>query len=771
MSPEHQCGRVPEKIRWRSIWWAGWVAYVLAGCALLPTAAYSYDEGGLLGGAFKWLHYGLPLFGASKFGANLTIVALLAEGLRHLFLMTGLMSGVAALHIAWKVPLLLANVFTVISLCRLARRWGRPRAARFGYLWLANPAAFWVAAGHGQIEPLTVMTTIVGLDLLLCRRPIVAGLVIAFGAGLEYFPLAVLVGGFVLLWRRELSLTALLRATAATAGGLLIWFGPLVLSVIDRAGLTEALGQSIGTTRGTALPESPYGLSVWSLVPNGSEPPTVLVAILFLAACALVLAWGLVGPGRRLRPERTAVSVVGGLLIVSVLADPISSPQFAVIAGGGLFLLALAVELPVVVAAALPVAGIAVYLVEQSPWIFFQDEWAQRSVQLPTLPYSPSVAVVLAHFFTVGCLCALGWMLVLRKGDGSGTSAWTGIGHASMDGALVASWMLCALLGSLGAWPTLWPSIGPGGPRNGADLSASSAIVTNNSVSVSSAGTITVHYPRLAAKMLGAASVRPRLAVALGIAQPSSPFRPWELSTAVARVIRLRVPFEHRSDVTSLWLVALLGSPAWRRPSAVRASAVSLVVGGRRVQATSAEWSSPTWVLADFAIPASLEDDGVLSLRAPPPVTRWDGWIDQPAGAAFGALSATRSIIVPGVGAVQWTPQIRILPRSGTIRNEGVTMAYRVGDPGAGIPVAVVRATRFSATFALPLRDLPFQVSGLEWGGYVFPRTSVPSAKVMLENVLGWVWLFSLGCAAIVAVAWWPGGRGFPWKRGRARSM
>ena len=81
-------------------------------------------------------------------------------------------------------------------------------------LWLISPVPLWVSAGHGQIESLTILAIVLSLDLLLCRRPLLAGVVAGLGIGVEYLP--ALVAIVVIFWlyvsaieRRELS--ALLR--------------------------------------------------------------------------------------------------------------------------------------------------------------------------------------------------------------------------------------------------------------------------------------------------------------------------------------------------------------------------------------------------------------------------------------------------------------------------------------------------------------------------------------------------------------------------------
>ena len=113
-------------------------------------------------------------------------------------------------------------------------------------------------------------------------------------------------------------------------------------------------------------------------------------------------------------------------------------------------------------------------------------------------------------------------------------------------------------------------------------------------------------------------------------------------------------------------------------------------------------------------------------------------------------------MLVPGAGVVRWAPQVAIVPRSGAVQSSGgAAMTYRVRDPGVALPVAVVRAARFSGALAVPLRSLPFQVTTLDWTGYVFPRNRLPAAQSRLESLMGWIWLTGLASVALLAIVRW----------------
>jgi len=130
-------------------------------------------------------------------------------------------------------------------------------------------------------------------------------------------------------------------------------------------------------------------LSLGFLLPRPEIPPTAALAAvaLLLAAGVLVLAMIAVRRGT-FDPERVACGVVGLLLVFTVLVNPITSPQYVLIAGGGLFLLTVGFGLSLWVAAFVPFVGLLTYFVDESPWVFFYDLWGQRLVHLPQLPVS-----------------------------------------------------------------------------------------------------------------------------------------------------------------------------------------------------------------------------------------------------------------------------------------------------------------------------------------------------------------------------------------------
>jgi hypothetical protein len=201
------------------------VVHALAALALMPVAGQPYDLAVLTGTSGAWLRWGVPLFDQWKFGFDLSVLAVGSQTLSFALEHLGL-SGGAALAVAWKLPLVLADLLVGAVLVDLGRQLRSQRPGLVATLWLISPVPLWVSAGHGQVESLTVLAIVLALDLLLRHRPALAGIVLGLGIGIEYLPaLVALVVAFWLyvgaIERRELY-----RFAAGCAGALAFCFGP-----------------------------------------------------------------------------------------------------------------------------------------------------------------------------------------------------------------------------------------------------------------------------------------------------------------------------------------------------------------------------------------------------------------------------------------------------------------------------------------------------------------------------------------------------------------
>ncbi len=199
--------------------------HILAALALMPVSGHPYDLASLTSSSGAWLRWGVPLFYQWKFGFDLTILGIGSQSLSFVLQHLG-MSGAAALATAWKLPLVLADLLVGVILVDLGRQLRSQRPTLLATLWLISPVPLWVSAGHGQLESLTVLAIVLSVDMLLRRRPMLAGVVVGLGIGIEYLP--VLVALVVIFWlyvsvikRREVY-----RFAAGCTAAVIFCFGP-----------------------------------------------------------------------------------------------------------------------------------------------------------------------------------------------------------------------------------------------------------------------------------------------------------------------------------------------------------------------------------------------------------------------------------------------------------------------------------------------------------------------------------------------------------------
>lgn len=708
------------------LWLVIGIVYVVLSGLLVPTASNAYDEAGLLGGTNDWLRYGLPLFYFSKTGGEVELLGILAEAVSTAIRTTGLVSGVAAVHIGYKLPLLAANLGCAVSLTRLARRFGSSRPELVGLLWLFNPVGFWVAAGHGQIEPLSVFAAVASLDLLLAGRPGLAGMLCAFGAGIEYFPVAVSLAALLLVVHHRLQLRSFVRFVGGFAVILLASFAPVLAGGARLSTALRAFAGGVSAAHVAGAPSvSPYGLSIWFLAPKPALPTTA--ELLAVAALLLALVVGhalLVVQRRAVDPERVALGVVGSLMVLTVVLDPITNPQFALIAAGGLFLLAVAFGLPWWVAVLVPLAGLCTYLVYESPWIFFLDLWAQRPIHLPTLPTSSFAAVVLARGFTLGSIAGLGWAEYLAFGRSITRNAT--LDRKRYHIALGTSMAACTAMASFGAVPAFWSAVGPSGPAHPVGLSG--FVVEPSSDATLTSSALEVTYGRELAKWATSGTVKPKNVVEVA-PEPLYAPAPRSVATITSTTswpkIRLDLgqALASTTAVEAYWVRLLVGSATWTTPAALAATPLVFLANGRRLHPSSVAWSSPTWAVVNLEIKRVLiGPSGELTLRAPQVLDKWDSW--GPSGAP-GASATEVSAVFVGSSPRSWYPIVNILPAQGqfsaTVGGQPRQFRYRVSVSGEAPPVATIAGVPTVRAVAIPLRAIPFAMSSVLNVGFQFP--------------------------------------------------
>lgn len=627
----------------QTLWplYAAATLHVLCFAALAPVAGHPYDMVALSGAAEAWLRWGFPLFFHWKFGADLSVVGVLSQGLRTLLQTLGL-SGMASVHIAWKLPLLGADLLDGLLIYRLAMRLGSHRARTLAVLWLLNPAILWVSAGHGQLEALSILAMLAGLELLLSRRPVPAGVATALGVGVAYFPMVVIVAA-VVWWRTAvISRRALVRFVLVTAVTVLACFLPPVLDPLARGELVNGLASSAGA--GTLV--SP--MSVWAF--GGAVASSWWPAVLIISAAAWVwlclrLAgrtghWGGAGGGL------VAVAVV---LLLTLLLDRNTEPQFAAIAVAALTLAAMAKPLSPSLLVMVPLTGLASYffnLLGGNFDSFWYDAWYRTGARLWNFPDSPQVALGLSHIFAAGVVVALVLVVALRRAC---------IPTVSVAQASIIAVAACSFLAVWSLQPDLWLGVGPSGPAELADF----ALITQGrqgALGTDGGAEFRLTYAPALIEAARRSSIQANAtlegtAVPLvdreeaGDARPAGEWRD--------RRVTLSGWPHPPSALRSVWVELLLGSPSWGAPGTVQMSMMSLEVNGLTVRPGRVQWVAPDWARIAFQVPASsVAPDGSISMDVTPANLYWNGgasgpWVRVvPASAAGSVIDGGRRVPV-----------------------------------------------------------------------------------------------------------------------------
>jgi hypothetical protein len=593
--------------------------HVACAIVLVPVTSHPYDLAVLTSNAQAWLRWGFSPLYQWKFGLDFAGLAQLAQALRAFLTMLHV-PGIVALHIAWKLPLVAADVLTAGAIYRLGLKLAPDRAMLLAALWLVNPVILWVSAGHGQVESLAILCVFGALQLTLDRRLLLAGFITGLGTGVEYYPIAVL--GVVLVWWRGGQLRGrypLFTFGVGLAAALIVCFLPLIVDPVGRSSLLGGLASSGGLTSGSVNSL----LTGWAWL--GFESAGIW-PVLFLISGVACFAVAL-----RLAKRGPAVGLVflAVVLMAALILDANTLPQFAAVAAAALWLLALSLLVQPVVLIAVPVTGIASYFVfldfgASTANSFFYDDWYATGATLWPVPISPRAAVVLGHLFSLGLLGAFAWTLMrLRTAPKLRWGAGVGFGGA-----------LCVVLVIWSSQPALWNSALRGSPADNLpdfDYAAGAR-----------AGTLTVLGPNLfqatyANELVTAARQTPVQPTAGFRARVGALYSREDVGNAVAvdrwsdRAITVPQWAKFRSTSQSIWVRLLLGSPDWSGTEPPRTSDLSLHVGNSKVPATRAYLvlSKPAnvgWAFVDFLVPSAMVDaQGRLDLLPSPESLVWNG--------------------------------------------------------------------------------------------------------------------------------------------------
>ena len=612
------------------------IVHILAAFALMPVAGHPYDLAALSGPSSAWLRWGIPLFDHWKFGFDLSILAVGSQSLSFVLEHLG-MSGAAALTVAWKLPVVLADLLVGAVLVDLGRQLRCQRPALMATLWLISPVPLWVSAGHGQIESLTILTVVLSLDLLLRRRPLLAGVVAGLGIGVEYLP--ALVAIVVVFWlnvaaieRREFY-----RFSAGCAVALAFCFGPLLSTPIGRASLIAGLSFSADAAShlGHAQVTNRIGSSLWAVFDLSPGPFWLAAASSMSLALMVVLAHKARSANSTLDRRRLGIVAAGGLLLCVTLFDPGALPQFSVLVLGALCLVGLCVDLSpavIVIGPFLQLAAGLIFVYGGSFQSYWYDMWATTRASGWPFPQSLPAADAAARLGAL--VVAFGLLLVSLRLTGAGNSArrrtlvaGMSIAVGVLGSALLAIWSL---------QPAFWQGVGSQGPSTLADFPLITAFQPGKVSMGPDHQVITFSPLEVLAARKG--TVPPSLKLTV----TAPPFFA-QTTAGTARsgrgaVQTLTIPGWPRSktQVHSLWVSALLGRPAWRSQADVLDRVPALAVerhrldrsvlrqqhrGGHQLRSrrdsrppatrrliisSGTTWVAPGWAVVTYAVPASM---------------------------------------------------------------------------------------------------------------------------------------------------------------------
>jgi hypothetical protein len=630
-------------------------AHLLAALVLLPVTSHPFDIVALTGPAEAWLRWGFsPLF-QWKFGLDYLGLTLSSQAGR-LFLVWLGVPGIVAAHVAWKLVLVAANLLSALVLYRLSYRFIPHHARLLAALWLANPAVLWVSAGHGQVESVAALSVFSAIALSLSGRLFWAGAITGLGTGIEYFPLAV--AAAVLIWWRGglLQSRQVIHYVVGVGLSLGVCFVPELASPIGRAALTGGLASSSGfdVNNPSSL------LTIWTLLgTRWSHYWPILFILSAFVLVAVMFAW------KTPSWERGIVAIAGSIVLV-LLWDANSLPQFALIAATALYLLAVVAPVNPLLLVGLPTAGLSTYFLwldngASTPNAFFFDDWSRMVIRLWEPPQSAQLATQLSRLFAAGLLVTFGYALYSSRF--ARKPSWLA--------ALAASSAVCLALCIWAAQPVFW--IGAFSAAPTADLpDFSRTIMTRPGVATAlGVDTFRLDYSGPLVRAAKESTIEPAAgfhvttpdlfsATGVGDIRPAAQ---WGEQSVVLPEWNQR-----RGSVTNIRIEVLIGSPDPRQALDADTGRVQLLVN--KVSLAPAEIRPlatgrglERWARANFVVPSAVVDPtGALTISVAPGSVVWDG-----------------------LGSSPW---MRVLPESGTLDAESngqyIPLAYHMDENGQG---------------------------------------------------------------------------------------
>lgn len=361
------------------------IAFLLISLPLVLLAANPFDLATITGPAARWLQWGSPFYLFTKFGLPYQAL-IISEVWSARFVAPILhISGVAAIHLTFKAPLLLAAIIAAILIEKLAVMVGLSHPRRLAALWLLNPVTIWVAAGHGQIEPVALALTLLALWLCFTNRWGAAGVIVGLGASFEYFPIIVVCVAVFAIYHRILPFRRSLRFFTGLTVSLLVFYGPLFLFPGGGSSILSGIFAS-----GSQGPGVIQTASLWSYLASGPFSRFTSLWPITLLVFILVIGY-LLRRSNHEQWERDALLLVGFTLVAFTVLYPSSLPQFNLICVMALILLVDRVRGAIAAIIFLPLISYIGFFFGTSMYQFYSDI-------NPVVTVSPGVSGLLPVF-------------------------------------------------------------------------------------------------------------------------------------------------------------------------------------------------------------------------------------------------------------------------------------------------------------------------------------------------------------------------------------
>lgn len=267
---------------------------------------------------------------------------MLAVGLSHALTAVGFNTP-AALQIAVKIPLIMADLVTAVALSEISNTLA-PKLRRFVLIaWLLSPAVIWVSAGDAQIETVTAASISLALCFAIRNRHLLSGIAIGVGIGFEYLPAIVVLYYLCRLTSKNtldrLPIVSVFRMCIGLFIGLAISFVPNMLTTVGRESLVQALISGKGAIVGHG--QIDFG-SVWAILRHNTL--TRALRRYWLIVAFVVTAVVVRTVHKRsvtTNPHASSIQTVGLVTALVIVIEPTYLPQFAVITLVSLLLVAI----------------------------------------------------------------------------------------------------------------------------------------------------------------------------------------------------------------------------------------------------------------------------------------------------------------------------------------------------------------------------------------------------------------------------------------------